>query len=236
MPDVYEVPSLEEWKFDKHLVQNINSRRFASAKTCLVAAGPPHFSELAAAPVPAGTGTTGTAPAGGAANRIVPIGVLQQFGFQQQKALTRLFEIGSRQTYFILGRDTNRATLSRVVFDGRNLLRALYPGQEYFTEDQQSLFNGAIEGRPGLNADSKVWLSLASYIFEEPIGLYIYAGSFQSARDGVPVGVGDGKAQTVFATYLQEAYVDSHSFQVDAQGTLIAETVSLQWGDHVPIT
>ena len=221
-PDVYEVPNLEEWKFDKHLVQNINSRRFASAKTCLVGAGPPHFSELA--------------DAGGAGGRVVPIGVLQQFGFQQQKALTRLFEIGSRQTYFILGRDTNRATLSRVVFDGRNLLRALYPGQDQFTEDQQSLFQGAVEGRPGLNPESKVWLSLASYIFEEPIGLYIYAGSFQSAREGAPVGVGDGKAQTVFASYLNEAYIDSHSFQVDAQGTLIAETVSLQWGDHVPIT
>jgi len=59
-------------------------------------------------------------------NTLIPIGLVENANIQQNKALQQLFEIGSRRPFFIPGRHQIQASLSRVMFNGPSLLKALY--------------------------------------------------------------------------------------------------------------
>jgi hypothetical protein len=59
-------------------------------------------------------------------NTLVPIGLVENANIQQNKALQQLFEVGSRRPFFIPGRHQIQAALSRVMFNGPSLMKALY--------------------------------------------------------------------------------------------------------------
>lgn len=56
----------------------------------------------------------------------LPVGLVQQAQISQNKQVNEIFEIGSRVPFFVPGRSTVRANLSRVMFDGPSLFYALY--------------------------------------------------------------------------------------------------------------
>ena len=218
--------TFDQWTFNKRIVEQANSKKFASAKTIVVSAGPAHFRDVVAG-----------AP-------LYPIGIMQQFGFQEQVALTRIFEIGSRKPYFIRGRDSNRANLSSVMFDGPNILRMLYKS----VPTHEDTFKGDRGIRPALNEDSPIWQNIASVAFEDSCGLYLYIGSFEgiledalqtgrgTLQQSTTGGINPENRNTVYASYLEGAQVDSRSFNVDANATIVGETVGLQWEQSIPIT
>ena len=81
---------------------------FVSSESVILAAGMP------------------TLAAQGDLTELVPIGLVENANIQQNKALQQLFEVGSRRPFFIPGRHQIQASLSRVMFNGPSLLKALY--------------------------------------------------------------------------------------------------------------
>ena len=81
---------------------------FVSSESVILAAGHPSIS------------------AQGDISTLVPIGLVENANIQQNKALQQLFEVGSRRPFFIPGRHQIQAALSRVMFNGPSLMKALY--------------------------------------------------------------------------------------------------------------
>lgn len=211
---------IEQWTFNKRLIENINNKQFASAKTLLVGAGPPKWSDVTNI------------------NQVSALGLLQQVGIQQQRAITRLFEIGSRDPYFVHGRDTNRATLSRIMYHGPSLMKVLMQNTPYDSGAFAEL-NNTPHAKPDATDDGSgcAWLNLSSIVFEDPHGLLLNMETFQQA-----LNVGDNAQITslnqgarVFAVYLEECNIDSHSVSVDSGSVVIAESVGIQWARTIPI-
>ena len=139
---------------------------------------------------------------------LFPIGVVQSAGVQQQKQINQIYEIGSRLSYFIPGRTMLQIQLSRVVFNGENLLAVLYDPDDTQTDANTEL-------SPGLTgAGAKFYVNLASELFNKPIDLALVF--YDSERE--PLG----------AVILKDCMVQSHGFGVSANQTVIAENVLLR--------
>jgi len=204
------VPSLGGWDFNERIISQMRARKFASAKTFLVAAGPVRFQDVTA-------------------DNVSPIGLVQQVGAQQQRQLFRLFEVGSNENYLAAGRHNNRLTLSRIMYHGASLMHALYKNSgRAFPDDLPA------HARPGFDGDSVLWWNLQSVQFDEPTGLYLRLDSFEDADQDM----GDGSladSATIGGVYLEECHIDSHQVNVDANQVLVAENVGLQWAQMVPM-
>ncbi len=232
--------SLNEWKFfDRHVSSELQGGQFISAATILIAAGPPLLSDFARG----GTSADVTA----ASEVAFPIGIIENFGLSQNRQLQRMFEIGSKRSYFIPGRTIGSLSLGRVLFFGPSLLRVLYayypvsavnaavPGSNV----AHKLGTGGVE-RPlgkrtpnildepgfgsqdvtaGENAD--LWLNLASDLFDHPFGLLVYLRDAQNESYG--------------GFYLEDTNLQAHQFNVNASSVLVAEGTSCQYDKMIPV-
>ena len=240
------MPSYGSWKpYTKHVQGGMREGNFANAQFALLCAGPPFFKQLTSAAV----GATEAAHLA-----VYPIGITQNFSMQQSKSISRIFEIGSDRSYFIAGRSVGQLGLGRVYYNGPSLLRVLYA--YYSTADVaipgthpiKSLFDTskttAPFGVPPFTPESSLveptgdtskrlhavrippgydnfFINLASDLFSHPFGLMFV--------------LKDNEENTLGAIYLEQCYSPSHSFGTDAQGTLIQESVSIQYERIVPI-
>ncbi len=136
---------------------------------------------------------------------LYPIGVVQSAGVQQQKQINQIYEIGSKLSYFVPGRTMIQIQLSRVVFQGENLLAALYDPDDTLVDSQGAGIGGA---------DSKFYVNLASDLFNRPIDIALV---FQ-----------DTEKQNLGAILLKECIAQSHGFGVSANQTIVAENVLLR--------
>jgi len=227
--------SFQNWDFQNfHVQQELFGGEFISAETTLVAAGPPRLSDVS--------------QAGGANSAVVfPIGVLENVGISQSKQLQRVFEIGSRRSYFIPGRVVGSVTLGRILYHGPSLLKVLYAyykqtkvprfmynpigstitieGMRTPDPNAQLLDLGTLQNElhkvkilPGYN---DAWLSLFSDIFNQPFGLAFY---FKNALE-----------RTYGALYLDECYLQGHQVSISSGSVLIMEGVSAQFDVARPV-
>jgi hypothetical protein len=147
--------SLRNWNFQSyHVETDIEGGEFINAQSILIAAGPPKLRYLGGTANTAAKALSGignvlgansnaqkiaagvTAAAGALDNQdqniedlspiVYPIGVVEAINVSQAKQIQRLFEIGSKRSYFVPGRNIGQASITRTVFNGPNLLRALY--------------------------------------------------------------------------------------------------------------
>lgn len=217
------------WNPLNHYVQSgMVDGRFVSGGLTLIAAGPPRLSQL-------GTGSSGAALAaaaqsGGNSDIVYPIGVTQNVNHSQNKTFMRIWELGSERSYFIGGRTVGQLALSRVYYHGASLLRVLYA---YY----QDLIGPVVVPwvYPNVGAANmpnphdvivppgyeNLFLNLASDLFNQPIGLLIY--------------MRDSNLDTVGAVYLEACYVPNHTWATDAQGTIVQETVAVQYERVIPV-
>ena len=231
--------SLASWKFfENHVQSELQGGQFISAATILVAAGPPRLSDASVG-----------APAGdaGKAEIAFPVGVVENFGMSQNRQLQRMFEIGSKRSYFIPGRTIGSVSLGRVLFFGPSLLRVMYAYYptgvaKFGLGNVANPLNGALAekklgrrtpkvlDRPGfgaplakqdkaLNAD--FWVNLASDLFDHPTGLLVYLRDAQNEAYG--------------AFYLEDVNLQAHQFNVNASSVLVAEGTSAQFDKVIPI-
>lgn len=227
---------LEQWSpHHTHVQGGLPEGNFLNAKFALLSAGPPFFSQLSA-----------DAQAGSnLGNQLVyPLGIVQNLALSQNKAISRIFEVGSSRSYFISGHAVGQLSLGRVLYHGPSLLRVLYA--YYGTEGNpqagtvgiQKLFESAATNLGPLGLDGNVdnsalmpihippgydnmFINLASDLFSQPIGLMLL--------------LKDNNEQNYGAVYFENAHVPQHSMAFDSQGLIIQESVGIQYERALPI-
>lgn len=154
-----------------------------------------------------------------------PIGVIQNFGLQQQKQLNQLYEIGSKKSYFIPGRTMIQVQLSRVLFAGDSLMGALYGDQ---ADSDDTINDGDRAGyeviaQQGENAaEGKFYMNLAAVFFNKPTNLAMV--------------IVDSENQPTGAIVLEECYIQAHGLGMAANQTIVAENVSIRCQNVVSVS
>lgn len=247
------MPNLATWDFQNHHVQTtLSGQQFIAAQTVLIAAGPPRLRQAGMAidenlnnlPNVSGIGglfnNTGTGAVskvnpgsilGAKATFAWPLGVTESVGIAQNKQLTRLFEIGSRRSYFIVGRTVSSATIARTLYDGPNLLRALYayyPRQYHANAAAQESIDDLLAVKatdfvPLLRAAgyADFFINLDSDLFDHPFGLLLMFLDSQNEMYG--------------AAYAEDCLMQNHQIGLSSQANLIGEGGSLQFDQLLPI-
>ena len=202
-----------DWTFSEGHVQAIpESGDFLSSESVVICAGP------------------STVPA--TIDNIVPIGLVQNATVTQNKQIQQLYEIGSRQPIFIPGRTVVQAALSRILFDGPSLMRALYKlvqpdgsGPDVVDLDQldSSSHPENTPGNPygGGNDQAKFFINLASEFFNKPVGLGFMMNDMEN----------EGYA----GFYLENCLIQSHQLSLAGQQTILVENVGVRCSRVVPL-
>lgn len=216
---------INSWDFNtQHVQDQLQGHDFISAKSILIAAGPPRKGDI-----------------GKDWNSLYPIGVVDNVGIGQNKGLQQIFEVGSSRPYFLPGRTVNSLQLGRVLFYGPSLLRVMYAyyPQSKMSNYAEEIYSGGsekvpFEGEEGRTPNIKdapgaavgngayvgdqnkdFFINLASDLFDHPLGLMMWV----SATSGLPYG----------AMYLEEVYIQAHQFNVNSNSVIIAEGANCQF-------
>jgi len=221
--------NIANWNFqDEHVQQELAGGDFVNAASILFAAGPP------AIRFAGGTGTDMSEQERATREDLnevaYPLGVLENVGIGQNKQLQRLFEIGSKRSYFITGRNVGQVNMARVLYNGPSLLRALYayfPATKINTSVGQLLAAGAgragkaapeIDSNPGY---ADFFINLDSDLFDQPFGWLVLILD----SDGEPYG----------GVYLEQMYVQAHQFTINSTSVIVAEGATAQFDRLVPV-
>jgi hypothetical protein len=227
-----------DWNWSgEHVQAEIQNGEYLSSESTLVLAGPSSFTHLNSA-------------GGLTSNALVPLGLIQNISVSQNRQIQRLFEIGSKKAYFVPGKNFANFNIGRVMFFGPSLMRMLYAlapinaqvgaetgigpfgqklqGGDVTVPDAYKALFGKTQlsnapGRGGLLGEENrdFYSNLASELFNVPFGMILI---FKDTRNK-PYG----------ATYLEDCFIESHQFNVDANSVVISEGVSGQFSSIVPV-
>jgi hypothetical protein len=203
--------NLSTWNFKDANVQDLGSvSNIISSESIVVLAGPPKLSENADY------------------NQIlIPVGLVENATVTQNKQMQQLWEIGSRQPYFVPGRTFIQAGLTRVMFDGQSLLKAMYQMDTASNWPEIDTSQDEIPGFPytpdAATTDERgqFFINLASQFFNNPLGLGFV--------------IKDQEEDNYGGFYLEECYVQNHQFTVQANQTVVLENSGLRATKIVPI-
>ena len=217
--------SLANWdRHNRHVQHELDGGEFLNAASTLIAAGPPQLRQ---------TNARGSVVTFGQVNDIAyPVGVVESIGLAQNRQLQRLFEIGSKRSYFVNGRNIGQINLARTMFHGPSLMRAVYayypasklnvlglnvanlkPGEDPFSQEAPD-----IKSAPGY---ADFFINLDSDLFDQPFGLLFMLIDAEEDRYG--------------AFYIENAYINGHQFSISATSTLIGEAISIQYDRLIPV-
>jgi len=202
---------LSNWDFLAGAVQPIDqgdAGEFLSSESAILCAGPRTLA------------TTIT--------NIVPIGLVQNAQLSQNRQIQQLFEVGSRKPFFIPGRTLTQLGVSRILFDGPSLMKAMY----------MNVTDGTTVGVPNVDASDSgqnpadpytdttmagsgdLYINLAAEFFNRPTGLAIvYHDMGQTQYGGV---------------YLENCYLQTHSISMSGQQTVLLENVGVRCAGVIP--
>lgn len=229
MPQNEGVQGLARWNFrTQHVQRELEPQDFINASTVLIAAGPPRIvspGEL--------LGVTSPSDQRLSATYLFPIGVVENFTLVSNRQLQILFEIGSKRQFYIPGRVVPQISLARTLFNGPNILRALYA---YYPTDQLPATQrqvqltqfspnstAAVATCPVAEVPGYVdfWMNLNSDVFDRPFGLLMILKNDCNHPYG--------------SIYLENAFINNHQMTVNASSTLVAEGTTIQFERMVPV-
>lgn len=197
--------SLTSWNFRTKHVQPGQLGREATDGNNYVSAE----SIVLCAVLPTAVGSPNTV----GADQLFPIGVMQNAGFNQQKQINQLYEIGSRLPFFIPGRTLVQLNMTRVVFNGDSLMAALYhaDGNE---GDYVPLESPGPVLTQGGEASRRFYMNLASELFNR----------------GIDIGlvIRDSEDEASGAIIFRECIIQSHGMGISSNQTVVAENISLR--------
>ena len=197
------VTVLGDWNFLDGNVQEIeDGSDFLSAESTVICAGP--------------------ADLGAAIPEVRPVGLVQNAQITQNKQIQQLFEIGSRKPFFIPGRTLIQLGMSRVLFDGASLMRALYEVSTDNTTDNYDSADVVPPAEPyGAATSGDFYMNLASEFFNRPLGLaFIFH---------------DGQNQKYGGFYLENCYIQTHGMSMAGQQTVLLENVGIRASSLIPL-
>lgn len=228
---------------NRHVQQELVGNTFINSASVLLAAGPPFLDGW-------GTGSGGftitPATQGGLDGPnslaqvigipVFPIGVIENANLSQGRQLQRLFEVGSKRSYFVVGRTVSSLTIARTLFHGPSLMKALYAFASKRRFGENKVHWNEILRNADLLAETKsedelevvnipgygdFMSNLDSDLFDTPFGLMFY----MAAGSGAPYG----------AFYLEECHINAHQMNINASSSLIAEGVTIQFDQLIPL-
>lgn len=158
--------------------------------------------------------------------KLLPIGMLQNFNTGQNKPLQPMGGIGSRRNFFLSGRSQNNFSMSRLFMNGRNLLRVLATQAVQAGVDLSRLNVRPIDEQtlavPDDGPEWKFLCNLDSELFAVPFGLGIL---FKDKREKLIGGL-----------YLELANFNNWGLGFSMGQNMIAEQVSGLFDRVVPFT
>lgn len=197
--------------YDKFVQDQMIPGKFASAEFMALGMGPPMLTSL--------TGSS-------SGETVFPLGITQNFSVSQNKAVARIFEIGSKRSYMFPGKTIGAVTFGRPYYHGPSLLRLMMayyksssaevPFDSVFPNQYSDLHNVRVP--PGYE---NIFINLASDLFDQPHGELVV----MKDTDNVILG----------AFYLEQCYIPGHNWAVDAQGIIFQEGVQVQYERLMPI-
>lgn len=220
--------TLSQWSpYDSYVQSGMVDGRFQNAAYTLLAAGPPRLANIGGARSLA----QAIANSSVAGDMIaLPMGLIQNFCMSHNSGLQRVFELGSHRSYFIPGRTMGQLQFSRIMYHGMSLLRVMYA---YYSDLVPPTlvpaafpnFGAATVANPHdvkiPPGYANVFLNLASDLFMQPVGILMM--------------MKDSNEDTIGAGYFEACYVPNHTFATDAMGTIIQESVAVQFERMVPV-
>lgn len=222
--DYGQTTSQKDWSFRKfHMTKDrggLNAGTFMTSEAVFIAAGPPRLKDL-------GNSAVGTS--------VYPIGVADNVSVSQNKLLQQIFEIGARRSYFVSGRVTGSLAISRPMFNGPSLLRAMLGGSKHkgmtkgggladnqppglFYNNKTGIDAGGVV--PPKEDSPEFWSNLQAEIFDYPLGVYLY--------------MVDQRERPYGGMYVEDCMVQAHAFNLAAQGITIPENISMMFDRIVP--
>lgn len=232
----YKLNNVSEWKkgWESKSVQNDNATfggDFLSSESLVVFSGPPSYDSDF--------------------GEMVPIGFVQSVQVSQQKQIQQLFEIGSRKPFFVPGRNVIGGGIGRILFDGPSLMYALYlrtPGTGGLGAGNTGYLNppppdkwttknaldaptspAVSSGDPTLGGANTVSFKGAEGTVPMPNYYFSNLGSsFFNRPTGLGFAMYDGEGQPYGGFYLENCYLQTYSFSVASQQTILMEQVSFR--------
>lgn len=153
---------------------------------------------------------------------LLPIGLADGINYSSDPQLARLYEIGSNRAFFTKGKTISQITLSKMLADQQNILRALTKNA------YRPIMN--TDGVKGPGADSPnpdIMMNMDSEYFSVPFGLLMV---FKTR------GGGTGTGKILSAIYMEYCMFGSYNFSISASAPVIVEGVSIQFDRTVPVS
>lgn len=208
---------------DRHVEEGLRDGQYVASSFCYLCAGPPRLRDVG------GAAAFGAALQTEAANRIVyPIAGTQAYNLSGNKAIQRLFEIGSHRSYWLPSHTVQQVMLNRVYYHGASLLRLLLAYYaDYIPPDVVPPMYPAMVSPPNPHdviippGYENLFLNLASDLFDQPFGLLMY--------------IKDSNDNAMGSFYLESAMVPSQSWATDSMGGAIQESAVIQFEWMVPV-
>lgn len=219
-----------DWDFKEKNVEfsDFDSDKVISAESTMIAAGRPTL---------APTGSRWTVPTAKVFD-VYPMGVIENFGITMGNQLQRIFEIGSAKSLILPGRLVGTATLARLMYDKRTLMRVMYAaynvilggsvqdnltqtdhtGVTQSTMSAEALGDVNITSPPGYD---HFFLNMDTDLLRYPIGLAVYF----KHKDRTDAG----------AIYLENCYLGGLQLTINAGTDLLAEGANVQFTEMRPI-
>jgi hypothetical protein len=230
MPPNPSNQGLANWRFkDDHVQPALDQSKFISFESCLISAGPPQLTDLAAA-------ATGTVPDTDSRTiAVYPIGLIENFTTGQGQSVNKLFEIGSVRSYLFAGRPDGQASFQRILFHGPSALRSIFASYK----DANNLFGSLIgNSAPGTQTiksgniapgtisaagqpDHSFWFNLQNILFRNSFGLLLY----MKDTAGTPYA----------GLYYENAMITQQGFGISAGTVSVMEQISLTYERISPV-
>lgn len=197
MPQPYPIgvtKSLGTWKFQQHHVERMLDNASYDAvhpDDTLILAGPARKEVSTRTP-----------------RTLMALGMFQSFSMQSQAPVSPVMAIGSGRSFMLRGKSQSSWNLTRVMINGRNLLRALY----HNAVEVGAIDSSKFDDPASLASNSQFFINLDSELYYIPFGLAVIMRT---------------KSRTLVAgCYLELCMINSYGAQIAAGQAMVAEQVS----------
>lgn len=235
--------SFVNWNFaSEHVQAELQNGEYVTAESALILAGPSRLAMVQDA----------NADALAAKSYLYPIGLLQTMQIAQNRQVARLFEIGSKRSYFVPGRLFANFQINRILFYGPSVLRLLYAVAPRRGFGQP--FNFAPDGTTPRQQDELRTPPSYETLFPAAGTRFQLAPGYgaRQADDNrdffinlaselfnIPTGLcpffKDARNRPYGSFYMEDCMVEAHSIGVDSNNVIIAEGVNGQFDMARPI-
>ena len=190
--------SLGTWNFNRNFVER-------SLDSSMYEAAHPDDTLILAGPARRGVAS----PDPGSARGLLALGMLQAFSFSTQVPVQPLMALGSARSFFLRGKSQTSWNMSRVLINGRNLLRALYHNAVLSGINADQFDDPAAYDN---NPRSQQFINLDSELFYIPFGI----GGVIRSKDH----------SYIAAFYVEVCVLNGFGFSMAAGQNMMAESVT----------